>query len=127
MPYDRSEHAVGVKERQHARANELMPLVRLIAGASPLMERLTTKDEHWNRYLQYLNGLIDKWVVTRDAAAAKLINGSTWNHEEMLKLKSDVMVADAMIAAWKIAMDLPKTIVGCKEQAQEVINKLGDA
>ena len=127
MAFDRDDFTAGVKERQHARASELMPLVRLIAGAVPLMEALVTKDENWNRYLQYLNGLVEHWTVKRDEAAAKLVGSPTWNHEDMLKLKSDVMVADAMITAWKIAMDLPKTIVGCKDQAQEVVNKLGDA
>ena len=127
MAFDRNDFNAGIKERAHARASELMPLVRLIAGAVPLMEALVTKDEHWNRYLQYLNGLVGHWQVKRDEAAARLINGSTWNHEDLLKLKSDILVADAMIAAWKIAMDLPKTIVGCKDQAQNVINELGDA
>lgn len=122
MPYDRAEHLAVVKDRQHERARELMPLVRLVAGAAPAMAALT-QDENWNRYLGYLQGIIETWTKARDAAREKLASPAVWSHEALLKLKCDVLTADATIEAFQLAMDLPKAIMGGKEEADRLVKE----
>ena len=122
MEANRQDHKKVVEFQQQQRAAEMMPLVRLVAGASPVMEALT-HDENWDRYLSYLQGMITRWTVSRDAARDKLANGLAWKHEEMLKLKADAMVADGMIQAWQVAIDLPKAIMSGKDEAEQLIIK----
>lgn len=122
MPYDRGEHLAVVKDRQHERARELMPLVRLVAGAAPAMSGLT-QDDNWNRYLGYLQGIIATWTKARDGAREKLASPAVWSHEALLKLKCDVLTADATIEAFQLAMDLPKAIIGGKEEADRLVKE----
>lgn len=123
MAYDRSDHVRAVSDRQHERAREIMPLVRLVAGAAPLMETLTTRDEHWNRYLQYLQGIVKRFEEGRDAARAKLADPSVWKTEDLLKLKSDALVAQATVDALRIAIELPAAIMGGKDEAARIIEE----
>ena len=123
MAYDRSEHSRLVKDQQHERAAAVMPLVRLVAGAAPLMETLTTRDEHWNRYLQYLQGIVKRFEESRDVARAKLADPSTWKTEDLLKLKSDALVAQATVDALNIAIELPSAIMGGKGEASRIIEE----
>lgn len=121
MAYDRQDHAKLVSDRQHERAREIMPLVRLVAGAAPLMEKLTTGDERWDRYLQYLQGILDRFELSRDGAREKLASPSIWNRDEMLKLKSDALIAQATVDALRLAIELPKAIMGGKGEADRII------
>jgi hypothetical protein len=123
MAYDRKDHVRSLSERQHERAAAVMPLVRLVAGAAPLMETLTTRDEHWNRYLQYLQGIMERFEQSRDVAHAKLADPSTWKTEDLLKLKSDALVAQATIDALKLAIELPSAIMGGKDEAGRIIKE----
>jgi hypothetical protein len=123
MAWDRSEHVKARAERQHERAAAVMPLVRLVASAAPLMETLTTADEHWNRYLQYLQGIVQRFEEARDVARAKLADPATWKTEDLLKLKSDALVAQATIDALKIAIELPSAIMGGKDEANRIISE----
>ena len=118
MAFDRKDYVVNKPDR----AGQMMPLVRLVAGAAPVMNALT-HDENWNRYLTYLQGMIERFTSSRDLAKAKLSDSVTWKHEELLKLKSDALVADAMIQAWQLAMDIPKAIMDGSQEAQRVIQE----
>lgn len=123
MAYDRSAHVKAVSERQHERAREIMPLVHLVAGAAPLMEQLTTRDEHWNRYLQYLQGMVQRFESARDSARAKLADQSTWKTEDLLKLKADALIAQATVDALKVAIELPSVIMGAKGDVGRIIEE----
>ncbi len=97
-----------------------MPLVRLVAGAAPVMDAVT-RDENWNRYLSYLQGILETWTKARDAARMKLSSPAVWSHEELLKLKCDVLIAGATIEAFQLAIDLPKAIMGGHEEADRIV------
>jgi hypothetical protein len=123
MAYDRSQHVRAVSDRQHERAREIMPLVRLVAGAAPLMETLTTRDEHWNRYLQYLQGIMQRFEESQHVAEAKLADPAIWKTEDLLKLKGDALVAKATVDALKLAIELPSAIMGGKDEAGRIIEE----
>jgi|SRR5579864_4292572 len=122
MAYDRAEHVAAVRARSDDRAREIMPLVRLVAGAATVMHGLT-ENEHWNRYLTYLQGIMEVWGKARDSAAVKLGSSAVWSHEELLKLKCDVLVANATIEALRLAIDLPAAIMGGKGEAERIIGE----
>ncbi len=122
MAYDRSDHVATIRDRQQERAREIMPLVRLVASAATVMHGLT-ENEHWNRYLTYLQGIIETWVKARDSAAVKLGSPAVWSHEELLKLKCEVLVANATIDAFRLAINLPKAIMAGKSEAERIIGE----
>lgn len=122
MAYDRKEHLSLVKDRQHEQARALMPLVRLVAGAAPVMKAVT-EDEHWNRYLSFLQGIMETWAKARDAAREKLASPAVWSHEALLKLKCDVLTSDATIEALQLAIDLPKAIMSGNDEAKRIIEE----
>lgn len=120
MPYDRADHVAVVRDRQEERIRAAMPLVRLITSAAPVMDALT-KDPHWDRYLTYLQGILETWTRARDGARDKLASPAIWAHEDLLKLKCDVLAADAAIQAFQLAIDLPKAIMGGHDEAKRII------
>lgn len=120
MEADRSDHVAKIRSRQQEQAREIMPLVRLVAGAATVMDALT-KDPHWDRYLTYLQGILETWKKARDGAREKLASPAIWAHEDLLKLKCDVLAADAAIQAFQLAIDLPKAIMGGHDEAKRII------
>lgn len=122
MEADRRDHVAAVRGRQDERAREIMPLVRLVSGAAPVMDALTN-DPNWDRYLTYLQGILGSWTTARDGAREKLASPAVWSHEDLLKLKCDVLVADATIQAFQLAIDLPKAIMGGSEEAKRIIEE----
>lgn len=125
MEADRRDHLALVRERSHERAREIMPLVRLVAGASPVMQGLT-QDDNWNRYLGYLQGIVDTWTKAHFAVLSKLGNPALTD-AELRKLNCDALVADTWIAALKLAMELPKAIMSGHEEAERLIKEFDRA
>lgn len=124
MTYDRTDFAQSTKVRDIKRAQEMMPVARLIAGAQPVMNALT-QDAHWNRYLTILQGFIERWKVSREAAQQRLSDPTIWETVDLLKLKSDVLIASATIEALDIAIQLPKLILEGGNAAEEFIQQHG--
>jgi hypothetical protein len=46
-----------------------------------------------------------------------------WSHEDLLKLKCDVLVSEATISAFRLAIDLPKAIMGGREEADRIVSE----
>lgn len=125
MSYDKGEFLAKVKEKAEQRQSQMIPAVRALQAVGVIMAKVTTGSDDWNRYLSFLQGQIDKTRGRRDAAQAKLNDPAIWDGQQMTKLKSDILQADAMIAAWEFAMQLPKALIDGGEEATEFLNKLG--
>lgn len=119
MIADRRDFEATFKEKHDRKRQELMPLMRLVAGAAPVMEALTAGQE-WTRYQQILQGLVDKWKAQRDSARDKL-GSAQLSDVELRKLNTDVVGANAAIAAWEMALQLPRAIASGADEANQVI------
>jgi hypothetical protein len=115
---DRGDVAATLEQRHTRKQAEMMPLIKLVAGAAPVMAKLVV-DENWGRYQAYLQGLVEQWKKQRDAAKDKL--GMVLEGEELRKLNADVLQANASIAAWELAIQLPAAIVQGSEEARKII------
>ena len=124
MSYDRKDFLEAVKEKAQKRRADALPSVMALQAAGVIMARLTTGSAEWNRYLSYLQGQIEKARERKEVAHSKMADPSIWEPFQLNKLKADILQADAMIAAWEWAMELPKALVDGGAEATEFLNKL---
>lgn len=122
--YDRKAFADRVADKAKRRDAAQLPAFRALQAVGAVMAKLTTTSDEWNRYLQLLQGQIDKTRVVREAAQEKMSDPAIWDPQHLAKLKSDIREADAMIAAWELAMRLPKALIEGGAEATELLNKL---
>lgn len=120
MSYERAEFAALQADKRHEREAQMLPMARVLAGAAPLMDRMTRSDD-WNRYLSYLQGYLERLTAQKGLAAAKLADPAQWNTENLLKLKSDILIAQAGLDWLNLAISLPKAIMEGAEKAESLI------
>src|SRR5687768_2602712 len=108
MSYDRTDFNAKLAEKARKRDASAIPAYRAIQAAGVIMAKVTTNSDEWNRYLSILQGQIDKTRERLLAARAKQDDPALWDIAERNKLKADILQAEAMIAAWELAMQLPK-------------------
>lgn len=123
MPFDRKEYDESVASRQVNRQREVMPLVRLLQGAAPVMNEVLTGSDAWDRYLTILQGFVERLKVGRTAAQSRLSDPGVWEHHQLVKLKSDILIAEAMLDILKTVMELPKALIEGGETATEIISQ----
>lgn len=121
MSFDREEFRATLAKKAQERQNGMLPVYRMVQAAGVVMGRLMTGSGDWNRYLQILQGQIERTEAAKVLAQTKMADPSIWDARELNKLKSDLIQADAMIAAWRLAMELPTAIIAGSEYAQELI------
>jgi len=124
MTYDRAEFKATLADKAKKRQSETLPAMRALQVAGVIMAKLTTGSEEWNRYLSYLQGQIEKTRGRRADALSKMADPAVWDTQTLTKLKSDILQADSMIAAWEWAMELPKALVDGGAEATEFLNNL---
>ena len=120
MIADRKDFTTTLAKR-HGEANaRILPMARILAGAAPIMDKLQRSDE-WVRYCTYLQGVAERYTAARDVARAKMNDPTILAHADLLKLKFDAAEADAMVRAWKLAIELPAAILQGGEEASKFI------
>lgn len=123
MSFDRKEFLDTVTQRSQERTSNLMPLLRQAQAVAPVMEKLLTGTD-WDRYLSYLQNLINLARAAKESAQDKLgSDPNVWDVNSLTKLKSDILVADGMIKAWTLAMELPKALIAGAEEAGKIISR----
>lgn len=125
--YDKREFLEAVKQKSSQRTLDNMPFLRAAAAVAPVMEKLTTNSEHWDRYLSYLSGFIKQAEAYKANAQAKLGDPTVWQPDVLMKLKSDILVADSAIQAWMSAMELPRALIEGGEQAVNAITRFEES
>lgn len=122
--YDRKTFTdrIAAKAKQQNAAQ--IPAFRALQTVGAVMANLITNDDKWNRYLQLLQGQIDKTRAQKEAAQSRMNDPAIWDPQHLAKLKSDIREADAMIAAWELAMQLPKALIEGGQEATELLNKM---
>ena len=121
MSFDKADFLATVSKRSQERQAANMPLLRAAIAVAPIMEKLITGSETWDKYLQYLQAYIQQAETSKANAQAKMSDPAVWDSGLLTKLKSDILVAEAYIDAWKLAMQLPKALIKGGEEAQTPI------
>lgn len=123
MPFDRKDFKESVTARADKREREMMPLIRVLQGAAPVMNELMTGSDVWNRYLAILTGFAERLKAGKTHAQARLAAQDVWESQQLMKLKSDILVADGMLDMLQTAMELPKALIEGGSVAQEIVAK----
>ncbi len=123
MPFDRKDFEAAATGRKDQRERELMPLIRLLQSAAPVMAEMMTGSDDWNRYLAILSGFVDRLQAGKATATARLADPGVWEPTQLTKLKSDILTADAMLDVLQTAMQLPKAIIDGGEAAAKIVKK----
>ena len=113
--FNREEFLATVAKRVGERQSNIMPLLRAAQAVAPIMEKLTTGNVEWDRYLQYVQGYIEQARAAKANAQAKI--GEAGETKALHKLRTDIITADAMIEAWTTAINLPAILIHGGEQA----------
>jgi hypothetical protein len=120
VSFDRDQFLETITKRAGEHTSSLMPLLRQAQSVAPVMERLVTNTD-WDKYLQYLQSYINQAERAKANAQRKLGDPSVWEASLLTKLKSDILIADAMIEAWTMSMELPKALIAGADEAGKII------
>ena len=121
MPFDHDDFQKSVDRKQVDRTRTLMPLIRVLENAAPVMNELMTADGNWNRYLAILQGFVEGIKIAKAAAEQRLADSNLWEHHHLVKLKSDVLQSAAMLDILTTVMELPKAILEGGEAAHDIV------
>lgn len=123
MAYDRKEFLAKVTERAQERNAGMLPVLRQLQAVAPVMQKLLTGSDTWDRYLTYLQGFIEQAQAAKTRAQA-LIGGPEASDPQVLaRLRVDIIVADAMTEAWQLAIELPKGLIDGATEASKIITR----
>lgn len=123
MTFDRKDFKESVASREVSHEREMMPLIRVLQGAAPVMNTLMTESDAWNRYLAILSGFAERLKASKAYAQFRLSAPDIWEPFQLTKLKSDILVADAGLEMLQVAMELPKALIEGGAKAQEIVNQ----
>ena len=123
MTFDRDQFDKATDARKNGRTREIMPLLRAVEAAAPVMQKMMTESDNWNRYLTYLQGFIEKARQRKAMTFAQIDNPSILDDKDLRRLKNDLVIAQSMIDAWTLAVELPKAIIDNGAEAQAIIDK----
>lgn len=123
MTYDRKDHVALVAAKEQRREQDMMPMYRMLSGAAPVMTELVTGSDAWDRYLQILQGFVDRAKSAKARAEAQLADPAVWEPYQLMKLKSDILTSGAMVEALMVAMELPKALIEGGDAAKLIVSK----
>ena len=124
--FDRNEFLNGVREKLQKARPEVVTQLRAAQAIGPVMERLLTGNDSWDRYLQHLQGLVNQAGAAKARALEKLTRSpEVWAAHDMAKLKCDVIAADTALEVLALAMELPKLLIENADIAAQHIAQFG--
>jgi hypothetical protein len=120
MITDRADFKETLQKRHTEQQARLLPMARLLAGAAPVMDKLS-RTEEWTRYCTYLQGISEQFAGRKQVALQKLGDPSITKDEDIRKLRQDVFIADISMDTLKLAIELPAAILAGGQEADEFI------
>lgn len=123
MNYDRADYQASIEKAKDERQRDMMPLIKVLQGAAPVMSELMTKSDVWNRYLSILQGFNDRIKASKQRAEAQLSDPSVWEPYQLMRMKSDGLCADAMLEILQTVMQLPKALIEGGAEASQIVSK----
>lgn len=127
MSFDRDQFLATVSQKAQERNAALMPALRQLQAVAPVMEKLLTGSDTWDRYLTYLQGYIEQAETAKARALAKITSPEAADPLVLAKLRVDILTADAMISAWNASMSLPHILIGGAGEASKTIFRFEEA
>ena len=123
MSYDKQEWLESVGTKMRERTADTLPALKMMQAQAAPMHQVLTQFDYWNRYLSFLQELINRTTARKELAQARMQDPAIWDARQLAKLKSDILTADAMIQAWDVAMKLPKALIEDAGKAKELIEQ----
>lgn len=120
MSFDRGQVESYVKDKHRDKQQSFVPVARLLQGAAPVMDRLVRSQE-WDRYVTFLQGVIERYKVQREAAMKKLADPSIMKDEDVRKLRQDIFIADVTMESLRFAVELPAAILKGSDEATQFV------
>lgn len=127
MAFDRKEFLSTITDRAQARNAEMMPALRQLQAVAPVMEKLLTSNESWDRYLTFLQGYIKEAEMAKARALSKITAPEAADPLVLAKLRVDILTADAMIEAWQSALELPHALIAGAGEALKTISRFEES
>lgn len=123
MSLSRDEWADRVEAKKAERDAAHRPQLDMLRQAAVGAE-LLTGNEHWDRYLSYLQAAVEETERQREGFQAIVNDAKTVDHGQLLVAKLAMAECRARIEAWKVAMSLPRDLIAMGEQAKDLLERL---
>jgi len=113
-----------LQEKQQAKKiKELRPELVQMAKAEVDMEYVVT-NEHWNSYLEYLQGMVNQKEEYRVGLEHKLSDPKLVNPDEIALVRMQLVQTDTYIGALNDAMAVPKQLMDAGFSAKKFLKRL---
>lgn len=114
MSFDRQDFENLRKEKasQRLRSGSTMTLVH----AAPPLEKLTTSPE-WNKFLELVAGRLEEKQKVQAYHAQQLTHPGLVSHDDLMKVKLQLVMATAAVQELELVMALPQTILTAAAEA----------
>ncbi len=123
MSFDYEEWAEVYRQQQRSRVNGQRADLEHFMQAEVQADRLTG-DPDWDIFLQLLQAGIEKMSKLAADLRDRLCDPEVVNQDELMHLKLRLSAAEAQVAAWDAAIQLPKDIKTSGEQAKSLLDRL---
>ena len=88
---------------------------------------LLTGEPTWDHFLTLIQGAIETTREQMGAFQRQLGDSDTFEHQEMIRLKTQALLCGERIKAWEVVMTLPKDIMERGEKAENLMERLARA
>lgn len=122
MIVDRKDVGKVLEKRHAEQRSGMLPMARLLAGAAPVMDKLT-RTEEWGRYCTILQGVAEQYASRKLVAQQKLGDPAV-DDQQSRKLRLDIFIADSSLDLLKFAIELPAAILQGGKEADEFIQSM---
>jgi len=103
--FSKSDYEKLVKKKPKAEVVSMETL-----RAAPQMELLTNSEE-WDKYLSYIQPLLEKAKLDKENITQKLLSPLLFDAEKMAQLKSEIIRMTERIEVLEVIMTFPKQII----------------
>ena len=126
MPPDRDEDwQPRVRERKAESLRRSVPDMRAMHHAALSIAEVTG-DEHWDRFLEIVQGRIEELRIERDKALDQLKTSDDYSVEGMINQKLAVRLFGISIEVLEWAVGLPKEILEKGERAKGLLGTVDE-
>lgn len=94
-----------------------------IQRAAPQMELLTGTEE-WDKYLTYLQSLLESIELNIEHSKAVMLNPHSWNTEDLIREKMNLLKFEDRKDLLEFVMGLPKELIETGEIAKQALYDL---
>lgn len=117
MTFDRKRW----QEQLDKRIKEKPQTWRQISQSAPKMEVLTASAE-WNEFLSFIQVYLDQAEQGINSLNSQLLSPDNWKTEEIVRVKSAILVLQDRLSILKTIIELPKRILDSGEKVDKFLS-----